>query len=73
MPVDKYMVIRKAAEIEEISLRLRLISDINAAFSGNENHINNLQKLHSQLVGIDDFVSWDSDPNWKQKLSKWKR
>ena len=71
LPLDKYIVVKRAAEIEEISQRLKLISDVNAAFFGGGDHTKKLQQLYDKLMGHD--VSWENDPKWAEKLKKYKR
>jgi len=71
MPIDKYLYIRKAAEIEEISTRIQLISDINAAFSGSDQKMNSLQNAYSKAMGFE--LEWKADFNWEEKLKKWQR
>lgn len=72
MPIDKYLYIRKAAEIEEIVGRIQFISDINAAFSGNKDKMTDLQKLYTQAMGFD-ALNWQADPNWEEELKKFQR
>jgi hypothetical protein len=66
MPIDKYLYLRKAAEVEEIVSRIQIISDINAAFSGNNDRLVDLQKIYTEIIGYD--VNWKSDYNWEDKL-----
>lgn len=75
MPIDKYIVLRKAAQIDEIMARLDMISDINAAFSGNKEYIEDLRKRFNSLTGNGSIVGLNDkkDPNWKEKLLKYKR
>lgn len=71
MPIDKYLYIRKAAEVEEISNRVQLISDINAAFTGSKERLSSLQKLYTKIMGFE--VKWEADPNWEDKLRAYQR
>ena len=71
MPIDKYLYIRKAAEVEEIIYRSQVISDINAAFSGPENKLKNLQKLYTEIMGFE--IHWEGDPDWEEKLKAYQR
>lgn len=71
MPLDKYMYIRKAAEVEEICNRIQMISDINAAFSGSIERIKNLQKLYTEIMGFE--IKWEADPNWEDRLRQYQR
>ncbi|MDY0313756.1 MAG: hypothetical protein RBR32_01635 [Bacteroidales bacterium] len=76
MPIDKYLIIRKAAELEEISYRMMMISDGNAAFLGNEKHVKNLRKTYDQLMGkykVKEQLKAKKDPDWKERLMKYKR
>lgn len=71
MPVDKLKVLKKAAEINEINSRLALISDVHAAFCANNDHINMLKKVLTQLEGPK--IIWEADPDWEERLRKWQR
>ena len=71
MPIDKYIYIRKAAEVEEISERIKMISDINAAFSGSAERLKDLQKLYTKIMGFE--VKWEADPNWEDRLRAYQR
>ena len=71
MPIDKYLVIRKAAEVEEITNRITLISDMNAAFSGSKDKLEKLQSMYTELMGFD--VKWEADPNWEDRLRQFAR
>lgn len=73
MPIDKYMVLKKAAEIDELATRLQLISDINAAFSGNKKYTEKLFKDFDKIVGNDIVVKWEKDKDAKERLMRWKR
>lgn len=73
MPIDKYLLIRKAAEIEEISERLQLISDIGAAFSGNKEHFDKLKKLYDNLSGSGLIIIKKPDSNWEERMGRFKR
>lgn len=66
MPIDKYMYIRKAAEVEEIIFRMQMISDMNAAFAGAKDKLTELHKTYTEIMGFD--VKWEADPNWEDKL-----
>lgn len=74
MPVDKYLIIKKAAEIEEVKSRLTMISDINAAFSGSTEYVKKLYFLLNQLTTLDreENINPKSE-NWKEILNKFKR
>lgn len=74
MPYMKYLIIRKAAEIDEVESRLTLISDVNAAFSGNEDYIKMLKKLLKELKGHD-IIEENVKPtmNWVERLERFKR
>lgn len=72
MPYLKYVALRKAAEMEGISNRITMISDINAAFSGNEAHVKRLENIYNTLTGLD-RITWEKDINWEKKLSRFKR
>lgn len=71
MPIDKYLYIRKAAEIEEIVGRIQFISDVNAAFSGNKDKMVELQKLYTEAMNFE--MEWQADPNWEEKLRSYQR
>jgi hypothetical protein len=71
MPIDKYMVLRKAAEVEEIASRMQIISDINAAFSGNSEKILDLNKKYTELMGFE--IEWKATEGWESKLAKYAR
>jgi hypothetical protein len=75
MPIDKYIVIRKAAEIDEIICRLNMITDINAAFSGNKTHVKELEQKFHKLIGQkeDLILGNKKDPDWAKRLQKYKR
>jgi hypothetical protein len=75
MAIDKYLVIRKAAEIDEIIRRLDMISDVNAAFSGNKDHTKGLEKRFHRLVGNNQETNLDTpkDNDWVKRLSRFKR
>lgn len=73
MPIDKYLVIRKAAEVEEIIHRITLISDMNAAFFGSTDRVKDLQKTYTQLMGYEEVIKWEADKDWEIKLSKYAR
>jgi hypothetical protein len=79
MPFDKYLIIKKAAEIDELMNRLNLITDINAAFSGGKEHVKQLESKLNVLLSIgpsdsDPILHLNpKDPNWKTKLLKYKR
>jgi hypothetical protein len=66
MPIDRYLYIRKAAEIEEIELRIRTISDINAAFHGSGETLTKLQQIRTNLLGVE--VKWEPDKDWEEKV-----
>jgi predicted sulfurtransferase len=72
MPYVKYIALRKAAEMEGISNRITLISDINAAFSGNKEHMQKLEKVYNALTGLD-RIKWQKDVDWEKRLSRFKR
>jgi hypothetical protein len=72
MPIDKYLVLRKAVEMDEITRRLTVISDINAAFSGNKKYMQKLEKIFYELSGQKD-VTWEADKNWKKRLLRFRR
>lgn len=72
MSLRQYIITKKAAEINEIEDRLQTISDINAAFSGNNERINQLQKLHGILVGHTG-IKWHKDTDAKQRMMRWAR
>ena len=73
MPIDKYMVIREAAEVEEIRQRLVYISDTSAAFSGSKEHVNKLLKDYNMIMGYQEISFAPADENWKERLMKYKR
>lgn len=74
MPISKYLVIRKAAEIEEVRSRLTMISDINAAFSGSDEYIKKLLFLFNQIKGLDKEENINpKDKDWENRLAKYKR
>jgi len=75
MPIDKYIAVRKSAEIDELICRLNLITDINAAFNGNEKHIKSLTDRFNMLLGNRNDPSLNSpkDPKWAEKLRKYQR
>ena len=74
MPIDRYIILRKAAELEDITQRLMRISDISAAFSGSMDHVNNLRKVLAEIEGLgeDDF-HWKSEPNWQDTARRFAR
>lgn len=72
MPLKQYILVKKAAEINEVEERIQTISDINAAFSGSNDRISQLQKLRSRLMGFQD-IKWNKDPDAKQRMMKWAR
>ena len=69
MPIDKYMYIRKAAEIEEIASRMQIISDINAAFNGPRDRMIELHRVYTELMGFN--IEWRADLNWEDKLRQY--
>jgi hypothetical protein len=72
MPLRKYLIVKRAAEINEIELRMQTISDINSAFSGNNDHINNLMKIRSLIVGHDQ-INWAKDKDASERMRRWAR
>jgi len=72
MPIDKYLILRKAVEMEEITRRLTVISDVNAAFSGNKKHMQNLERGFQKLIGQEE-IKWEKTPNWKERLNRFRR
>ena len=73
MPFLKYLIIKRAAEIDELESRLALISDINAAFSGNEDHVKLLQKILVSLKGYEEQKEVKIDKDWEDRLRKYQR
>jgi len=71
MPIDRYLYIRKAAEVEEISNRIQMISDINAAFSGSNERLEKLQRLYIEVMGFE--IPCEADKNWEERLKTWQR
>jgi hypothetical protein len=71
IPIDKYLILRKAAEIEEIAHRRVVISDLNAAFSGNKEATDALLKAYHELTEGEEMLRNDkSDHDWEKKLGK---
>lgn len=55
---------------------MMMISDGNAAFLGNEKHVKNLRKTYDQLMGkykVKEQLKAKKDPDWKERLMKYKR
>lgn len=78
MSLDRYLVLRKAAEQEMIADRILFISDCSAAFSFDnkytEKYLNKLNKKLTELEGIDDFsIHWKSDPDAAERMRRWQR
>lgn len=76
MPIKKYLILRKAAEIEEIMRRMTMISDINAAFSGREDYIKKLRENYHKAIGdtiLHQSLQQKADKDWKERLKKYKR
>lgn len=71
MPIDKYLYLRKAAEIEEISNRIQMVSDINAAFSGTKEKLERLQKLYIETMGFE--IPCEPDVGWEDHLRIYQR
>lgn len=71
MPIDKYLYLRKAAEIEEISNRMQMISDINAAFSGSKERLDSLQKLYIEIMGFE--IPCEPDRDWEERIRIYQR
>lgn len=74
MPIDRYIILRKAAELEDITQRLMRISDVSAAFSGSNEHVDNLRRILTEIEGLgeEDF-HWKSEPNWQDKMKRFAR
>lgn len=74
---SQYKIIRKAAEIEEIRERLMLITDMNAAFSGNKTHMTSLEKRFQEtqknIVAMEALENTVPDSDWKTRLARFKR
>ena len=60
-------MLKKAAEIEEVEGRLRLISDMNAAFFGGGDHVKRLQNLYRSLSG-NLLIHWEEEPRLERKI-----
>jgi len=71
MPIDKFNILKRAAEINEINSRLALISDFHAAFSGDNEHPRSLEKIVKSIEG--NLIFWESDPNWEERINRFKR
>jgi hypothetical protein len=56
---------------------MSLITDMNAAFHGNKNHVDKLEKEFQAIVGnniLEDSLKLAApDPNWQEKLNKYRR
>ena len=63
--------------MEEIRERLSLITDMNAAFHGNNKHINRLEKTFQMILGNnaleESLKNVKPDPDWQKRLNRFKR
>ena len=63
--------------MEEIRERMSLITDMNAAFHGNKEHVDKLEKQFQTIVGNNaleaSLALTAPDPNWQARINKYKR
>lgn len=74
MPVKKYLLLKRACEIESLSTRHTAIYDFNRAFNDPKPLLDQLQKEIDKRLAFSKkmksaSISWKKDPDWKQKLS----
>lgn len=75
IPYSQYKLLRKAAELEEISDRQKLIADMNAAFNANKKHVKELEKTFHKIAGHTALVDAHAKPDtdWKSRVLRFKR
>ena len=74
MPLNKYIVLKKAVNIEAIVSRRTNIQDVNRAFHDPVPLMKQLEKEMLTLLhgknNRSNTVSWGKDKDWKSQLSK---
>lgn len=74
MSFDRYLLLRKAAEIEQLNQRISDLSDLFAAFSGNGKHMNKLIQTLTKIQNVsEDEIHFEKDKDAVERMRKWQR
>lgn len=74
MPLNQYLILKRAVEIESLSERINKVYDLNRSFHDAEPLFKQLKNEKEALLPKENSnsnnISWESNDNWQSKLNR---